>query len=343
MLQQAFVHPLVLLSILDHYKRSALAPGKRVVGVLLGFYVGSRVHITSSYGVPFEEVDNESTVWYLDYDYHLNMCELSKKINARERPIGWYHSGPRLRPNDLTINDLFRSPQSSSESTQTSNPPVLLVLDVASSSNFYITSGKKPQESPMRTYVAIEEIGEEGGKAGCSWAHLPSSLEADEAEEVGMEHLLRDITTKSDLFSSISEERTTSQHTISSEPKEEAPLKAFSFAKSACSNLPTKILSSIDNQLADIDNYLEGVLSGRLPVNHSVLAGIQEVFNMLSNSNSSASTLNQALTQSTNDHLITVNVAALSRSVVALHNLLINRRITSPSGVEASSSVISTQ
>ena len=43
------VHPLVLLSVVDHYKRAALAPGKRVVGVLLGHWTGRTVHMTNSY------------------------------------------------------------------------------------------------------------------------------------------------------------------------------------------------------------------------------------------------------------------------------------------------------
>ena len=43
------VHPLVLLSVVDHYKRAALAPGKRVVGVLLGHWTGRTVSITNSY------------------------------------------------------------------------------------------------------------------------------------------------------------------------------------------------------------------------------------------------------------------------------------------------------
>jgi len=43
------VHPLVLLSVVDHYRRAAVNTKRRVVGVLLGNWVGQTVNITSSY------------------------------------------------------------------------------------------------------------------------------------------------------------------------------------------------------------------------------------------------------------------------------------------------------
>lgn len=47
--EQVLVHPLVLLSVVDHYRRAALAPGKRVLGVLLGYWTGKTVNVTNSY------------------------------------------------------------------------------------------------------------------------------------------------------------------------------------------------------------------------------------------------------------------------------------------------------
>lgn len=43
------VHPLVLLSVVDHYRRAAINTKKRVVGVLLGNWNGQTVNITNSY------------------------------------------------------------------------------------------------------------------------------------------------------------------------------------------------------------------------------------------------------------------------------------------------------
>lgn len=47
--EQVIVHPLVLLSVVDHYKRMGLPPGKRVVGVLLGQWNGHVVNVSNCY------------------------------------------------------------------------------------------------------------------------------------------------------------------------------------------------------------------------------------------------------------------------------------------------------
>ena len=48
-LERAVVHPLVLLSIVDHYNRVARDTRKRVVGVLLGTSSRGSVDVTNSY------------------------------------------------------------------------------------------------------------------------------------------------------------------------------------------------------------------------------------------------------------------------------------------------------
>ena len=47
--ESAVVHPLVLLSVVDHYNRVARDTRKRVVGVLLGETSKGRVDITNSF------------------------------------------------------------------------------------------------------------------------------------------------------------------------------------------------------------------------------------------------------------------------------------------------------
>jgi 26S proteasome regulatory subunit N8 len=49
------IHPLVLLSVADHYHRVARGTRKRVVGVLLGSSSRGKVDATNSFAVPFEE------------------------------------------------------------------------------------------------------------------------------------------------------------------------------------------------------------------------------------------------------------------------------------------------
>jgi proteasome lid subunit RPN8/RPN11 len=89
--------------------------------------------------VPFEEDDKDPSVWFLDHNYVESMNDMFKKINAREKLIGWYHSGPKLRASDLEINELFKR--------YTPNP-LLCIIDV------------QPKEAgvPTDAYFAVEEI-----------------------------------------------------------------------------------------------------------------------------------------------------------------------------------------
>lgn len=54
-ISQANVHPLVLLSIVDHFNRVNLKQrNKRVIGALLGNVVDDVVEVVNSYAIPFE-------------------------------------------------------------------------------------------------------------------------------------------------------------------------------------------------------------------------------------------------------------------------------------------------
>lgn len=89
--------------------------------------------------MPFEEDEKDPSVWFLDHNYVEGMNDMFKKVNAREKLIGWYHTGPKLRASDLEINELFKR----------YNPnPLLVIIDV------------QPKEVgvPTDAYFAVEEI-----------------------------------------------------------------------------------------------------------------------------------------------------------------------------------------
>lgn len=89
--------------------------------------------------VPFEEDEKDPSVWFLDHNYVESMNDMFKKVNAREKLIGWYHSGPKLRASDLEINELFKR--------YTPNP-LLVIIDVQ----------PKDVGVPTDAYFAVEEI-----------------------------------------------------------------------------------------------------------------------------------------------------------------------------------------
>jgi len=57
--KKVVVHPIVLLSIVDHYNRLAKGSkkAKRVVGTLLGEYENGVLNVTNCFAVPFEDDD----------------------------------------------------------------------------------------------------------------------------------------------------------------------------------------------------------------------------------------------------------------------------------------------
>jgi 26S proteasome regulatory subunit N8 len=120
------VHPLVLLSIVDHYNRVAKDTNKRVLGVLLGEVSRANIEITNSFAVPFEEEPRDAAVWFLDHNYLESMFLMFKKINSKETILGWYSTGPGIRAPDIDINEYFK---------KFAPEPLLVVIDVTENEN----------------------------------------------------------------------------------------------------------------------------------------------------------------------------------------------------------------
>ncbi|GAB4822079.1 hypothetical protein N2152v2_009125 [Parachlorella kessleri] len=309
---EVVVHPLVLLSVVDHYNRVAKDTKKRVVGVLLGEVWKGRVDATNCYAVPFEEDDKDPTIWFLDHSYLENMFRMFKKVNARERIIGWYHTGPRLREADLDIHQLLAN---------YCENPVLVICEVQ----------PKDMGLPVHAYTARDEVREDGTqKSQRVFVNLPTEVGATEAEDIGVEHLLRDV--KDATISTLSTE---------------------------VGEMVTG-LRGLKSRLEEVRAYLRAVLDGRLPINHDILRNLQpgmhrhhqllrvahclascrpqqvtiapptppsavevDTFNLLPNLN--VAELSKSFAVESNDMMLVMYVAALIRSVLALHNLIDNK------------------
>ena len=88
---------------------------------------------------------------------------------------------------------------------------------------------------------SVEEIREDGSTTEKTFVHAPSTMDAEEAEEIGVEHLLRDI------------------------------------KDAAVGSLATRITSQIRSleglhlRMQEIAAYLQKVISGELPQNHIIM------------------------------------------------------------------------
>ena len=104
--------------------------------------------------VPFDEDENDPSVWFLDHNYAEQMYDMFHKVDGifivtliiclvRENIIGWYSTGSKTKAADLSIHELFFK--------YTPNP-VYAIIDVQSTDSI---------ELPVITFVAKEELVEE--------------------------------------------------------------------------------------------------------------------------------------------------------------------------------------
>jgi 26S proteasome regulatory subunit N8 len=274
---EVVTHPLVLLSTVDHYTRlnAGVVAGKRVVGVLLGTSLKGVVDITNSFAIPFEEDAKTPHIFYLDHNFLENMCGMFRKVNARERIVGWYSTGPKIKPNDLSIHQIFR---------RYCTHPVYCIIEVE----------PKDLGIPTTSYIAKEETEDESSEPKLTFQHVPSSIGALEAEEIGVEHLLRDVTD-------------TTVSTLSTQVKDKVAA-----------------LSGLYTRLEEIKTYLNQVVDGILPINHNIMYKIQGILNIEPLLHHQRSQKEMAI--ATNDNMMAMYISALVRAVIALHDLINNKQ-----------------
>ena len=164
--------------------------------------------------------------------------------------------------------------------------------------------------SPLRNSSNLDS--QDGTTTTKTFVHTPSTIEAEEAEEIGVEHLLRDIR---DVAVGTLSTRITSQ---------------------------LQSLQGLHLRLRDIGQYLQKVLDGELPVNHAILGNLQDVFNLLPNLANPTATpqlvngadtpkhienteLARAMSVKTNDQLMTIYLSSLIRAITAFHDLIENK------------------
>ena len=158
--------------------------------------------------------------------------------------------------------------------------------------------------------VNANTVTQDGTTTSKTFVHTPSIIEAEEAEEIGVEHLLRDIR---DVAVGTLSTRITSQ---------------------------LQSLQGLHLRLRDIGQYLQKVLDEDLPVNHAILGNLQDVFNLLPNlstpktagaiglagpSAAGDSELARAMSIKTNDQLMSIYLGSLIRAITAFHDLIENK------------------
>ena len=269
------MHPTVLLSIVDHYNRVAKDTRKRVVGTLLGEYGDKgKLEVTNCFAVPFEEDLDEPDVWFFDHIYHEEMFNMMRRINGKEKIIGWYSTGPQSKKNDIQINEIIR---------RYNTMPVYVICRVQESQQIGL---------PTTAYFTREEVDDDGNLRR-QFVHVATSIGATQAEEVAVEHLLRDI-------------KDASQGSLSKQVSDK-----------------TQGLKVLASKLAEMRAYLQKVISGEYRYNQSIVNNFQDIFNLLPNLK--VEEMVRSFSVKSNDYMYVIYVSALIRSILSLHDLINNK------------------
>lgn len=271
-IERVAVHPIVLLSIADHHNRVVDSGKQRVIGILLGDKYKGQVNVLQCFAVPFEEDPSDNTVWFVDTNFIDEMYALHRKVTLKEQIVGWYSSSSKVSPNDLDIHHMMR---------RYCPNPVFITTDVGA---------KDPHEIPVSAFVGAERVRPDGQPIVTSFQNVPTIVDFLEVEEVGVEHLLRDI--KDVDMSEIGTTLTNSVHG----------------------------LAALESRLCGISQYLQDVIDKKYEPDNEIIGIVQSIFNLLPNL-VLQDTVDSLATKS-DDSAFMVFVSQLCRSVVSLHELV---------------------
>jgi len=94
------LHPVVVVSILDHFTRRNEGQS-RIIGTLLGANNDGVVEIRNSFALPVTDGGDKMK------EYHRIMHDLHYKTNPQEMVVGWYITGTYIDEESIRIHDFF--------------------------------------------------------------------------------------------------------------------------------------------------------------------------------------------------------------------------------------------
>ena len=264
----------------------------------------------------------------MDHNYLESMFHMFRKVNAKERVVGFYSTGPQIRTNDLRIYDIverYTSGQSSSSTTSGGGggnatksssiltyPAIFSIIDV------------RPDRSdlPVTSYTVTEQINSLSSSSNSKrqqrtieriFVHVPTTLGAVEAEEVGVEHLLRDIHDPTiSTIASLIQEKVVGLQTLHSKL-----LVCQQYVQSCIANS-----SSSTNADGTVTTNAKTIAQ----INPTILSNLQTIISLLPNTIAITDQLHhRSMMQQTNDMYMSMYIASLIRTVMALHDLINNQ------------------
>ena len=90
---------------------------------------------------------------------------------VKERIVGFYSTGPEIRPADIAIAQMFLKYR---------NQAIFTIID--------IRAEREEEGLPVKAYKMVETVPEDGEEIVLTFKHIPSEVGAYEAEEVCCVH-----------------------------------------------------------------------------------------------------------------------------------------------------------
>jgi COP9 signalosome complex subunit 6 len=162
------VHPLVVMSIADHFTRDQIqVQRERVIGTLFGFQTGREVNILETFEIAWKE--DASGIVEIDQKAFEDDMKLFKEAYEGYECLGWYSTGPAPRATDSQLHELM---------SKYNERPFYMLLDPEVSSD--------SRELPLQVF--IEEVKVVEGATVNSFKQCSYEIFSDEAERITAVH-----------------------------------------------------------------------------------------------------------------------------------------------------------
>jgi hypothetical protein len=103
---EVFLHPVIIFEILKQISRpSENKKIEKKIGCVLGFIFDNKINCSSSFEIPFDK--KSSNILFLDKIFMEKMALMFKKINNKEKIIGWYNLKNKITQSDIILHKIF--------------------------------------------------------------------------------------------------------------------------------------------------------------------------------------------------------------------------------------------
>ncbi|POY76010.1 hypothetical protein BMF94_0733 [Rhodotorula taiwanensis] len=172
------LHPLAILSISEHYTRTAIQSASQstsstppqVVGALLGTQSGRELEVVNS----FELVADPEAG--LDHAYLVTRRDQFKQVFPTFDFLGWYSVGQQPSPRDTALHQQF---------LEYNESPIFLQLSPPSSQQLTAEEQSSKGDLPLAIYESVVEL--VAGEAKPTFVPVPYEVVTGEAERVAVE------------------------------------------------------------------------------------------------------------------------------------------------------------